>query len=255
MRKILILIFMLISNLAYAQTEESEPEKAYELALGAGLSVGSTLYKGEKKTYAAPFPYLEFNSKYLFWSGIQGGVHLYRSNSLKVDLTVSYLAMQFSPEDSDDSAMKKLDKRKPSAGAGFAVAYKAAFGIIDAGLTFDVLDISRGFTASANYTLPCMITEKLLVYGSIGGQYNSAKHNNYYFGVTQEESLKSGIKSYKADGSIELSLGLGTMYDFTDKLHLLASAQFTLLSDEITDSPMLDASVAWNVMLGVLYSF
>ena len=71
-------------------------------------------------------------------------------------------------------------------------------------------------------------------------QYNSENYNDYYYGVSKNESRRSGLKSYSADdgwdpygADRELQLGDWNVY---------GTGRYERLSDEVKDSPMVDKS-------------
>lgn len=78
----------------------------------------------------------------------------------------------------------------------------------------------------------------------IGVEWNSDNQNEYYYGVSRHESRRSGMRSYDPDSSWNPYLELSANYRFLGDWSVYGVARYTRLSDEITDSPMVDKSGA-----------
>ncbi len=76
----------------------------------------------------------------------------------------------------------------------------------------------------------------------IGPEWNSDNQNEYYYGVSQHESNRSGMRSYDPDSSWNPYLELSANYRFLGDWSVYGAARYTRLSNEITDSPMVDKS-------------
>lgn len=88
----------------------------------------------------------------------------------------------------------------------------------------------------------------------IGVGWNSENQNEYYYGVSRHESARSGLRSYDPESSWNPYLELSANYNFLGNWSVYGTARYTRLSDEVTDSPMVDKSWTGLISTGVTYS-
>ncbi len=81
----------------------------------------------------------------------------------------------------------------------------------------------------------------LTVTPGIGVQWNSENQNEYYYGVSRKESARSGLRGYNPNDSWSPT-ELSASYNFLGDWSVYGTARYTRLSDEVTDSPMVDKS-------------
>ncbi len=89
----------------------------------------------------------------------------------------------------------------------------------------------------------------------IGVEWNSENQNDYYYGVSRKESSRSGLRGYNPNDSWNPYLELSANYNFAGNWSVYGTARYTRLSDEITDSPMVDKSRTGILSTGVTYRF
>ena len=90
----------------------------------------------------------------------------------------------------------------------------------------------------------------------IGGALcTSSQHNDYYYGVSDKEARKSGLKSYDADSGVSPYVGIDVKVDLSENWNIFMNTRATFLSDEITDSPMVDEDVKYSFGAGITYRF
>ncbi|GAA3577825.1 hypothetical protein GCM10023078_02290 [Gibbsiella greigii] len=154
---------------------------ADSLALGLSAGAAQSPYRETDPT-VFPFPLISYDSDYLFFHGIKGGVHLWKDDVNQLDVFAAYDPRQFRPKDSDDRRMKLLDRRDSTAVAGVEYTLRTDFGHFNASVAGDVLDNSDGISANAAYLYPIMLNDWELV-PKVGVRWDSKDQNKYYFGV------------------------------------------------------------------------
>ncbi|KAI3484235.1 hypothetical protein L1887_52676 [Cichorium endivia] len=80
-------------------------------------------------------------------------------------------------------------------------------------------------------------------------------YNDYYYGVSGSESRRSGLDEYTAGDSWTPYVGLAAKYQLTQKLYLNASAVYTVLPDDVKNSPMIDRDDSFALMTGLTWRF
>ncbi|WP_459694494.1 MipA/OmpV family protein, partial [Achromobacter xylosoxidans] len=148
----------------------------------------------------------------------------------------------------------QLDKSKSTMRAGHSYVHNTEHGFLRTGLASNTLDNRNGFiwdlASLYRYT-----TGRITRTPGIGAQYNSENYNDYYYGVSKNESRRSGLKSYSADDGWDPYLELTASYNFLGGWSVYGTGRYERLSDEVKDSPMVDKSWAGIFSVGVSYKF
>ncbi len=227
-----------------------------DLTVGLGVGVGQSPYK-DYDSIVAPLPVIQYQKDRFYIDGLKAGVHLYNGEATKLDVHVGYLPLEFKGADTDDRALKKLDKRKSTmtAGVGLSHRFNEQKTEVKVSLDADILDNSNSLIAEAELNHAFQASDKVRIIPAAGLVWVNEDHNNYYFGVSRKESATSGVKQYSADGSVHPYIGVGVHYGMTDNISLFGGARIDFLSKEVKDSPMVDRSVTTAVAIGLTYTF
>lgn len=164
------------------------------------------------------------------------------------------MPLHFDPEDNDDAAMSQLDERKSSAMLGGAYYRHESWGSLKFAVAADAMDESGGVAGELSYFRPFRM-ERLTLTPSVGVLYYDESFNDYYYGVSAQESRRSGLQQYSADASVTPYVGLAAKYQLTQNLYLNASAVYTALPDEVKNSPMIDRDDSFALMTGLSWRF
>lgn len=245
-RKTIILLLLAILPAGHAH--------AYTFSAGVVGALGASPYKGDDLKYIA-FPYVSFDSEYFFLSFPSAGVHLLKSDFLKLDAKVEYMFLKFKPKDNDHDYMKRLDSRRPTLVAGLEGEVPIMSGALKASIVVDVLDESNSVLGAVSYAYPFHVSEKLILTPKAGVIWANKKHNNYYFGVSHEESLKSGLRGYSTDDSWSFFAGGRMTVPVTKKFNFNLEAEYLFLPSEVKDSPMVNKNGTWGSYISLIYSF
>lgn len=224
-----------------------------KVTLGVGVGVIGHPYK-QYHSDIYPIPAIDYESEHLWFHGLGGGVYLWNDKSDKLSLTAYWSPLYFKPGDSDNNQLRKLDRRQSTMMAGLSWMHFTAYGYLRTVLAGDTLDKSNGLTWDAAW-LYRYNNGNLTVTPGIGVQWSSDNINNYYYGVSKAESARSGLRSYDADNGWSPYLELAVNYKLTDSWSVYGVGRYTRLSDEITESPMVDKSWTGLLSTGITYSF
>ncbi|CPR18827.1 hypothetical protein BIY26_08305 [Brenneria goodwinii] len=231
----------------------SAPALADDWSLGLSAGVAESPYRETDPT-VFPFPVISYESDYLFFRGIKGGVHLWKDDVNQFDVFAAYDPRQFRPKDSDDRRMKQLDRRDSTAVAGVEYTLRTDFGHFNASVAGDVLDNSDGISANAAYLYPIKLNDWEIL-PKVGVRWDSKDQNKYYFGVSQSESRRSGLAAYEPGDSFTPYAELAVRYHVTPAWVTFVSARYEALPDEVKNSPMVDKDGVGMVSAGFSYSF
>jgi outer membrane protein len=246
---VFIVCIVLSPTLALAQDDATKSD----LSLGGGVRVSTSEYRGED-AHLSPIPLLEYEGEYVYLDGLSAGAYLYRDESNKISIDIEYLSMGFDASENDDSAMRQLEDRDASVLAGATYRFKSDWGVSKVSLATDVSGTSDGLIARVSQSYPFMYSF-LKISPMVGLEWTSENYNEYYYGVSREESLRSGLDSYKAEGGISPSIGVSFMVDISENISAKMRVSSKLLSQEISNSPMVDTDVVHSFIAGISYSF
>ncbi len=222
-------------------------------SLGASALVGTAPYKGyDTKVY--PVPIISYEGDDFYFHTLTAGYYLWKDDKNKLSLTATYVPFGFDPDDTDDSQLKRLDKRRGTLLGGLAYSHNEEWGTIRATFNGDVLDNSDGMVADVAYLYAFKQDNWALIPG-VGVAWSSSNQNQYYYGVSSNESRRSGLNTYSPDDSFSPYVELSAKYDFTSQWQGFFTGRYIRLADEVKDSPMVDKSYTGILWTGVTYSF
>ena len=242
--------FTFVLSFALAFTLQSY---AWDLSVGTGFFAEQSPYSDVGWKYT-PMPVIQFDSEYVFFDVQTAGFYLYKGDHSALLLLADYEPMAYDPDDANKAAMKAIDKRRPTLFGGLRYTLWGRYGIVRLEGTGDLLGRTDGFRAKASYGLhfsPAGID----ILPEIGVLWHSDEFNDYYFGVSNAESLASGFDAYDGSYSFTPYLGLSAQYAFFNRVKLLLSASYKLTPDKVTDSPIVKKKQVLNVLAGISYIF
>ncbi|HDG1708959.1 TPA: MipA/OmpV family protein [Kluyvera ascorbata] len=243
----LLALGVLIATSATAVQAESK------LTLGAGVGIVEHPYKQyDHDLY--PVPVINYEGDNFWFRGLGGGYYLWNDGTDQLSVMGYWSPMYFKPGDSDNSQLRKLDKRKSTVMAGVSWMHHTQYGSLRTALSGDILDNSNGVVWDTAWVYRYTNGGLTLTPG-IGVEWNSENQNKYYYGVSHHEAAKSGLRSYDPSNSWNPYLELTANYRFANSWSVYGTARYTRLSDEITDSPMVDKSWTGLLSTGVTYTF
>jgi outer membrane protein len=138
--------------------------------------------------------------------------------------------------------------------AGVSWVHNTEYGFLRTALAGDTLDNSNGYIWDLAW-LYRYTNGGLTLTPGIGVEYHSDNYNDYYYGVSHKESRRSGLQQYTAGETVTPYVGLAAKYQLTQNLYLNASAIYTVLPDEVKNSPMIDRDDSFALMTGLSWKF
>ncbi|MCG8707677.1 MipA/OmpV family protein [Brenneria sp. 4F2] len=226
---------------------------AADVSLGLGAAGATSVYRGDDNPIY-PLPMLSYESENFYFRGLGAGYYLWNDDRNRLSLTAYYLPLGFKPGDNDDIRMRQLDKRRGTLMAGAAYRHIAEWGEIRTLLTGDTLDYSNGFIWDTAYLYRFTLGDLTIVPG-IGVTWFSENMNRYYYGVSSQESARSGFRRYQPGDGWAPYAELSASYQINPSWSAWAVGRYTRLSDEMKDSPIVDSSYSALMSIGVSYRF
>lgn len=226
---------------------------ALDLSLGAAMTVATSPYKKHDATYL-PTPMIRYEADHLYVRNAGAGVYLFKNETHKIGLGVSYAGLHFDPDDTKDHQLKRLNKRKSTLMGDFSYEAITKIGIAKIKLSRDLLGHSDGYTVDAVFQVP-LIRECYTIMPGVGVLWSSRKQSDYYFGVGRGESARSGVREYTAKANFSPYVKLEGKYDFNERWSAVGGVYVNFLTGSIKNSPMVGRSATVAGALGMQYKF
>lgn len=205
-------------------------------------------------TDTIPAPLISYEGRSFYFRGGAVGYRLVNQGGTELSATLSPYMMRFKHRDTDNPQLRLLSNRSLSGMAGLAWRHSADWGVVQASAEAEVTGHGGGVAADARYSYPLPVGKVRLIPG-VGVNYASSKLNDYYFGVSQAEALRSGLARYEAGSGaspymdVTVVMPLGTHWTGT------ASLRRSRLSDAVRDSPMTRGDHMDSAAVSLSYGF
>ncbi|QFU76597.1 MipA/OmpV family protein [Halioglobus maricola] len=230
------------------------------LALGMGWRWADSPYTGldyvgsvEHDNKSDLMPFYFYEGRYLFAHGSTAGVHLLDSENFSLDALIAYRFDRLETE--WDEFFDGIEDREQSLDGGFRGALKGDWGSVSLAWVTDMQSRHEGDELDLTYRYRWQ-GEKWSLSPFFSYLHWSDSLANYYYGVTAKESDASGhIPSYQPGSTEFWRAGLNTSYRWSKRMRLFANVSLDKLSDEITDSPIVDEDYLPSAMVGLAYAF
>lgn len=225
-------------------------------SLGAGAAYSPNVYKGTSSDRVA-IPIIGFEGEHLYLRGFSAGYRIMpRGSEHNVILKVMYDSRSFDPSDSDDANMKKLDEREATVLGGISYQWLSPVGVVEAGVATDVGNKHNGLYAELAWKLPYR-TPFWGLTPELGYSYNDDKLNQHLYGVSKQESARTGgaIAAFDPSWDGHYFVGLSAYLNLTDHITVNGGVRYTNIEGELEDSPILDGTVSTKANIGIIYRF
>ncbi len=247
-RGIMGLIFLLTCSCLATAAQESKPNM-----LGLGVAFVDQPYKGKDPTIF-PLPVLLYEKERFFVRGVKVGYNFYQDDVWEASVFSAPRFMGYDTDDGDDLSGMEDRKWSVDVGAGLAWTIPGSNGIVVAAdIAQDILFEHEG------QEINCLLSKlfdfrPLFVKPKIGVQWQSEDMIDYYYGVTAAEATGNRA-SYAPHDAFNYTAGLDAYLYFTPEWALITRVLFTVLDDEITESPLVDDDYSSMVMCGIARKF
>lgn len=243
----------ILTNTSLAKTQLPIDDTA-KLKMGINVGLINDGYNIDNSISIMPHAFYDNNRLYI--EGAEGGFYPYKTQDTQVRLGITYDGRTFDPNDGKNANLQALDKRKFSVLAHASVMRITPIGGFRLKVATDTTNRHEGLTASfAHLSKFQFFDEKLTVYPSIGIAWYSDDYNQYYYGISQAESAKTGMTSYTPKSDTNPYVSITGEYVLSDKWSIFGNGRAEKLSSQQKNSPLVKDSIATTLRIGVSHSF
>ncbi|WP_445114942.1 MipA/OmpV family protein [Acinetobacter sp. WZC-1] len=240
---------MLSMGFAFCASAYAGSAQSPALSVGVNYSVDFQPYKGHG-SYQSVLPTFFYDNNRVYVQGDEAGLYLLKNSRDQLALNVYYDSHSYDPA----GELHLLNKRKWSVMSGASYLHITPYGGFKVGVGTDVLSRNKGTVVTASY-LAELHHRQWSFYPEFGLQWNDAKYNQYYFGVSDAEALQSGIAHYQPKQSIHPYASFATSYHVSKQLSVFSTVDLSYLSDEQYKSPMVRRRTDISPSFGISYTF
>lgn len=223
------------------------------LNVGAACNISTTPYARYDLEWV-PLPMVTFESDYIYLRGLKGGLKLLNRKYVELSVFAQYDGTSFDSSQTSHPALRKLNNRYSTMDLGAETQVLTPIGLLFANIAFDVLGNNNGMHGALGYAYT-FERGKFEFNPAAGLYWYNNKYNDYYYGVSQNRALKSGLKAYTAGAAVAPYVGATVSYDIADDLGVFCAAEVVFLSNAVKDSPMVNKSKTYSTTFGIMYGF
>jgi len=229
--------------------------------LGIGAVASDSPYAGEGMR-VIPVPLISYEGEKFFFQGIRAGWRFVRNDAFELAAITQFRFDGFDIKDlsrqqltANGLDVRQLEDRDDSLDAGVTAKWSGNVGEIEIELLTDVTDRSGGQQYSLQYGYPLHLGQTMVT-PNVGVTFLSDDTANYYYGTLDTEVAR-GALDYKPDAATIPHVGINVMRFFGNNWTFLAFLKYSVLPDEITDSPLLepDTNGSVSALIGVSRGF
>ncbi|WP_165461480.1 MipA/OmpV family protein [Atlantibacter sp.] len=226
---------------------------AADIGIGVEGEAQFTPYKSYKTDYSA-IPYLGYDNKIVYLDGTEAGVYFVNDDKNEFKARVWYLDVEYDPDNARQWAMRQLDTRHSTLMAGLSYQRITDIGAFRGEISGDTLNTSNGVMATLAWAGQ-IVVKPVTFYPQAGVDWYSEKLARYYYGVSERESMRSGLDSFSPHSAVAPWLAVAADWEVTRDVHFYLQPRITFLPSTIRHSPMVDDTVLTDIQSGLVWSF
>lgn len=244
-----LLALLTPSSIAWA--EMLPVDNSAKLTVGANATYYTRAYDADNHIGVMPQAFYDNNRWYI--EGSEAGRYLYKDKTNHLRAGISYDGRWFDPDEAHGE-LKYLDQRQWSVLAGASYMKITPYGGFKAKVATDALGRSHGTVVTLSH-LSRFKPDNWTIYPEVGVQWQDKKYNDYYFGISDEESLRTRLPTYQPKGGVSPFASISASYKINDHLSAFIYEKLEYLSDEQRESPMTDGHIEGKTRVGFNYQF
>jgi outer membrane protein len=215
--------------------------------VGMGYLVAADPFVGDPEDASQVVPLVGYVGERLTWLGPHLSYRVSNSDWLYTSLVAEVRFAGFD-SDSSDPALAGLDERKSTVEVGF----DAGVGPLWIYARQDVGGIHKGSSFGIALGQDFQLTDRLIVEASVNGEWQDKKLLQYYYGVDENE-VTEGRPVYAPGSGFNVGTDIKISYQLAPRLSIFFDAQYQLLDEEISDSPIVDKNDQYAFYVGFTY--
>jgi len=245
----LFLVMLLLFSSIFAE------DKKQKVTIGAGVYTQTQPYK-DVDNIVLPSPVIFYDNSvvYIRWS--RAGLYFFgdKQDDYGWGFSLTLQPRTFGYKPSDSIYLKGLDEKKTTWEGGVAFSATMDKAYIEIMVLTDILNRYESWVVKTEIGYDFKIRDFSL-YPSVILVYQSSEFLDYYYGISQEESLTSNYDKYQMNNGLQVGLQTYIKYPFTDTISALINIRADKLSNEATKSPIVHDDYIYSGLASLIYTF
>lgn len=217
--------------------------------VGIGIDNAPPVARGQTHALSA-VPYANFDYGRVFARLDTFGVRTLQAGYGYLELVGKFNEDGYTPA---RTALGSLDHRKTSVPLGVGTLQVTPVGAFFVNVFRDV-DKSKGNIADLIYAAE-FDTGPLAIYPQAGVEYQSSAYTRYFYGVSGDESRRSGLAAYRPGSATNPFLALFAEMHVSGNWYVNANVRRTWLGSAVADSPLVPRHTVDTGLVAVSYRF
>ena len=247
---------VLSSTALAAPLTEKEERPQNEVILGLGALSQSTVFEdSDNQTQVIP---LVFGDVGNFWfRGLSFGYQAFENDTVTVSPFIQLnFGEGFEADDIDRGSQLFAGLDEPDEAVEFGVAVDWTLGDFELGTSYrtDITNTHDGDIFSVSLSRPMIVPSwRAVVIPSVSVDWVSEDFNQYYYGVSPN-AANAFRPAFEADDTINFDVSVTSIFQVGERWRFLARGAYSLNDSDLEDSPLVDNSNEWSVILGLGYT-
>ena len=232
-------------------TETAIPRGKNLYGLGVAI-LPKTSGSDEFRVLALPIINANYGDRY-YINALQAGVWLLDSDDKRLRFGLATQA-RFGWDADKGRLTRGMHDRDFSVDFGPALRWQTDVGTFNVQWSTDIGGASNGQNLDLQFIRNLYRDSVFKLNGSVGVTWNSSKFNDYYFGVSANET-SSNRAQYSAGSSTEFRAGINGSYLVCDNQYILFGTSLTRLGSEQYESPIVETKMQPFAYFGYTVSY
>ena len=229
-----------------------DTEPRWRVGLGAGLAAQPNFQGSDKyRLHPTLFVFAGYGRFFIGFGG--AGVNLYRAPGLRMGALVS---LGPGRNESTDARLAGLGDVDRTVLAGLFAVHATRSFVTRVATYTDIGGEHHGTLARLDVLARFRAGERVGFFAGPGVTWGSSQYNQTFFGVTDEQSLRSGFPAFAAGSGINNArLTAGTNYRFAPNWRLFGGLTASRLAGDAAASPITEDKMQYRAFLSAIYLF
>ena len=229
------------------------PAAAAEWGVGLGTLYAPNPYHDTDPTRMV-IPVINYEGENFYLRGIKGGYRFIKDREQTLEAFVLGYLARFDPDDSGD--LRLLDERKFAVMGGMGYSRNYQWGRLGLEAAYDISGHSDGTVVEFSYSYPVFAKDyRWMVTPQLGLTWFNDSYVDYYAGVSQVESARSGIEAYEGKATLNPYVALAGFYNVTPNWRVGAFLRGGWQGEGFADSPMMQRTFVPSGFVALTYQF
>ncbi|EJL92081.1 outer membrane protein V [Herbaspirillum sp. CF444] len=183
------------------------------------------------------------------------GAYFYNDEHWRVGAALSYDLSSARKESDDETRLRGLGDIEKTAHATLFASYTRDWFGLRTVLSTDAGGKHQGTTVNVDLDGKYQPIEHLVLSAGPGLTWNSSQYNQTFYGITSQQSARSGLSAYSPRSGVTLRVSVGANYQLNRNWNIGTRVGISRLPSEVANSPIVNNRNQVNYGISANYKF